>query len=294
MSEADSNSSHSPLSIAQCASLAAIFEATAPKPGNVHRGADFVDLTYPDLVLSAIAIEPAMQNAVDRSLGQTVLDAVTATRQLISTNSNLGIILLIAPLSAVPRQSPLREGVKEILRGLTATDCQLVYRAICAAKPGGVGKVAEGDIAGPAPDDLVAAMKLAADRDLVARQYATNFADLFDMVLPALLECAGRWSLSDAIVRTFLQVMHRFPDSLIGRKCGAKIAQQAADHAGSVLKSGQPEEENYQEGLADLDFWLRSDGHRRNPGTTADMIAAALFAALRDGQIRGPFDWRAW
>jgi len=41
--------------------------------------------------------------------------------------------------------------------------------------------------------------------------------------------------------------------------------------------------------LADFDFWLRSDGHRRNPGTTADLIAAALFVLLRDGLIDPPY-----
>jgi triphosphoribosyl-dephospho-CoA synthase len=79
--------------------------------------------------------------------------------------------------------------------------------------------------------------------------------------------------------------MSAFPDSLIARKCGAETAEHSAAWAGRVLDSGRPESEAYQEQLADLDFWLRTDGHRRNPGTTADLIAAGLFVALRDGLL---------
>ena len=38
----------------------------------------------------------------------------------------------------------------------------------------------------------------------------------------------------------------------------------------------------------EFDAWLRADGHRRNPGTTADLIAASLFAAFRDGILPMP------
>jgi triphosphoribosyl-dephospho-CoA synthase len=79
-------------------------------------------------------------------------------------------------------------------------------------------------------------------------------------------------------------------DSLIARKCGPEMAKKAATIAGQVLSSGKPGDETYYEALADFDFWLRSDGHRRNPGTTADLIAAALFAGLRDGLLPPP--WR--
>ncbi len=100
---------------------------------------------------------------------------------------------------------------------------------------------------------------------------------------------AAGWSLADAIVDAHLRVMAAFPDSLIARKCGPAIAEQAADRAAAVLAAGDPEDERRQRALADFDFWLRSDGHRRNPGTTADLIAAGLFAALCEGKISPPF-----
>jgi triphosphoribosyl-dephospho-CoA synthase len=132
-------------------------------------------------------------------------------------------------------------------------------------------------------------MRLAAERDRVARQYAENFVDLFEGVVPALKRGIDQdLSVPAAIVHAHLELMARWPDSLISRKCGASVAEQAAARAGAVLAAGPPGSEDYQRALADLDFWLRADHHRRNPGTTADLIAAGLFVLLRDGEIPYP------
>src|SRR5262249_31932993 len=45
------------------AQLACLIEVTARKPRNVHRLHDFDDLTYPDFLLSAAAIRPALAPA---------------------------------------------------------------------------------------------------------------------------------------------------------------------------------------------------------------------------------------
>src|SRR5438128_9084707 len=87
--------------------LACIWEATARKPGNVHRFRDFADTTYLDFVHSAIAIAPVLGSATERCLGATVLEAIRATRSLTRTNTNLGIVLLLAPLAAVPNNERL-------------------------------------------------------------------------------------------------------------------------------------------------------------------------------------------
>jgi triphosphoribosyl-dephospho-CoA synthase len=283
-----------PLTIGQCATLACVLEATAPKPGNVHRGADFEDLTYPDLILSAVAIGPAMEAAATHSAGDTILAAVEATRSAVATNSNLGTILLLAPLATVPRGAPLDGGVMKVLNRLCASDARSVYEAIRLARPGGLGTVDTADVAGDSPDDLLAAMRLAAERDLVARQYANGFREVFDLVAPTLAAGLDRgWPVDTAIVHAQLTVMSRLPDSLIARKCGAAVAQQASDRAAAVLQSGSPEEDDFWQAAGDFDFWLRSDGHRRNPGTTADLIAAGLFVLLRDGIMRLPVRWNS-
>ncbi len=280
------------LTIGQCATLACVLEATAPKPGNVHRGADFDDLTYPQLIASAVVIGPVLEGAASRPLGETILAAVQATQAAVATNSNLGTILLLAPLAAVPRERPLEQGIADVLARLTAADARYVYEAIRVARPGGMGTVATADVTGPAPDDLLAAMRLAAERDLVARQYADNFAEVFGEVIPPLKEGFERgWSPAAAVVYAQLVLLSRFPDSLIARKCGAAEAQQASDRAAHVLACGTPDDDAFWQAAADFDFWLRSAGHRRNPGTTADLLAAGLFALLRDGIMRLPLTW---
>ncbi len=178
----------------------------------------------------------------------------------------------------------------DVLSRLTADDARDFYEAIRLAKPGGLGRVDQGDVhASEVPADLLAAMRLAAERDLVARQYAENFRQIFEFVIPALTAAVAELgSVETAIVHAQLRVMQAFPDSLIARKCGPEVAMRSAAWAGQVLNSGPPGSEPYYQLLGDFDFWLRSDGHRRNPGTTADLLAAGLFALLRDGLLRPP------
>ncbi len=165
----------SELTIGQCATLACTWEVATPKPGNVHRGADFEDMTFLDFLTSAVAIGPALERAVETGLGQTVLAAVEATHQWVGTNTNLGTILLLAPLAKVPREQSLQAGIGDVLAQLNAEDAHQVYQAIRIANPGGLGQVAEMDVGQEAPPDLRAAMRVAADTDLVARQYANDY-----------------------------------------------------------------------------------------------------------------------
>jgi triphosphoribosyl-dephospho-CoA synthase len=277
------------LSIGQCATLACLLEVNAPKPGNVHRSADFDDLTLNDFAASAVAIGPILDDVEVSGVGETVLQAVLATRRVSATNSNLGMALLLAPLASVPRDEPLRTGVARVLGTLSAADAAAVYKAIVVAQPGGLGDVDEMDVRGDPPEDLIAAMQYAAERDLVARQYANGFAHVFDEAAPLIL--AGRddgLALPLAIVHAQMQLLARHGDSLIARKCGVETSQQAAQRAQRVLDSGSPHDEPYWREISNFDFWLRSDGHRRNPGTTADLIAAGLFVCLRDGLVRPP------
>lgn len=277
------------ISLGTCATLACLWEATAPKPGNVYRGADFEGLTYADFLTSAAVIGPSFDGAAQQGVGATVLAAVEATRAAVGTNTNLGMLLLFAPLAAVPRETPLVDGFAGVLGALTPQDTRNVYAAIRLAQPGGLGRVEEADVHDDAPPQgLVAAMELASERDLIARQYVNNFeqvllaADLIDLTLER------RLSLSDAIVHAHLRLLAVYPDSLIARKCGIEIAKQASAFAEGVLASGEPDSARFHDAATELDFWLRSDGHRRNPGTTADLIAAGLFVLLRDGRLEWP------
>jgi triphosphoribosyl-dephospho-CoA synthase len=279
-----------PLPIGQCATLACLLEVTAPKPGNVHRGADFEDLGFSDFAVSAVRIAPAMQRAVEQGVGATIWQAIHDTRSLVPTNTNLGMVLLMAPLAAVPREVPLDDGVRAVLGRLTPDDARLTYLAIRLAGSRALGKADEMDVADEPPADLLRAMAAARDRDLIARQYVENFSLVLDEVCPELTERLTRHTLvTEAILLAFLATLARHTDSLIARKCGIGEAREASDRAAQVLAAGEFHDERFQLELAEFDFWLRAAGHRRNPGTTADLIAAALFALLRDGRITSPF-----
>src|SRR6516162_5067835 len=126
-----------------CAQLACIWEVTACKPGNVTRYSDFEKTTFVDFLLSAAAIAPALEAAPERRVGETVLEGIRATRQVVNSNTNLGILLLLAPLAAVPRNEPLPTGLPTVLDRLDLEDTKAVYEASRLAEPGGLGQVAE-------------------------------------------------------------------------------------------------------------------------------------------------------
>jgi triphosphoribosyl-dephospho-CoA synthase len=277
------------LDIGLCAQVACIWEVTARKPGNVTRYDDFDDVTYLDFLLSAAAITPVLAAACQRRVGETVLQGVRATRQVIGTNTNLGILLLLSPLAAVPEGEDLQLGVEKVLADLDIQDSCLVYEAIRLAAPGGLGAVAEQDIRTQPTQPLREVMALVAERDLVARQYADGFAEVFNEGLPALRQGLQRTgSLEGAIVVSHLHLMASHPDTLIARKCGQAVAEEAARRARQVVGADWPSRWEDWSALQKFDAWLRADGHRRNPGTTADVVTACLFVALRQGVLSLP------
>ena len=270
------------------AHAACVLEVIARKAGNVHPGAVFADASWTDFVVSAQAVRALLDRAPPRGVGRTVLDGVQATRQVVGTNTNLGILLLLAPLCAVPDGVDLGPGVKEVLAGLTAEDAALVYQAIRLARPGGMGTADEADIASAAPASLLEAMALAAPRDAVARQYVTSFQQVFHV---AQRVASLGPPLSRAIVTAHLEQMAEEADTLIRRKCGDQVARESQSRAQRVLNAGWPDTTRSHEAFETLDAWLREDGNRRNPGTSADLIAAGLYAALWTKRIRMPVSW---
>jgi triphosphoribosyl-dephospho-CoA synthase len=279
-----------------CTQVACIWEATARKPGNVHRLADFEDVTYLDFLLSAAAIAPVLADASSRqeTVGQTILQAVTATRLVVGTNTNLGIILLLAPLALAG--SDLKAGAGRVLAASTIDDARAAYQAIRMARPGGMGTVAEQDLAAEPTRPLVEVMRLAAGHDFIARQYANGYREIFAEGVLALkggLEATGE--LEAAIILCYLRLLAAFPDTLIARKCGMAAAQEASQRARQVLETGWPHSQAGPAALAEFDRWLRAEGHRRNPGTTADLVTACLFILLRQGTINLPsqYPWQA-
>jgi len=264
--------------------LACLMEATARKPGNVHPEASFHDLTYPDFLKSAKVIAPLLANTYPRTVGSVIRESISETQKVIPSNSNLGMVLLLAPLAAVPFENSIAAGIHSVLQQLTVQDAREVYEAIRIANPGGLGQTESEDVSVEPVGTLREVMCLAADRDSVASEYANNFRIGVGTAAPVLKEL---WSQSadweEAVIRLQLRLMSDFPDTLIARKCGFEAAQQSAEHAQAVLKA-----DDFTTGLTNFDAWLRQNGNQRNPGTTADLIVAGLFIAMRDGFIPTP------
>src|ERR1700733_3414256 len=268
--------------------LASILEATAAKPGNVHPEASFEDLTYEDFVRSAVVAAPGFENAGERGVGATVLDAVQRTREAVGRNTNLGIALVLAPLTAVPAETSLEQGIGQVLANLDVRDAEQVYEAIRLANPGGLGRVDMQDVTEAPSVTLLEAMKMAADRDGIAAQYTSDFSTVLEGAkrLARFEPFAERWE--EAIVDLHVWLMAQFPDTLIARKCGPEVAAEAARFASMVLSAGGPQSAIGRSRMRYLDTWLRVNGNQRNPGTTADLVAGCLFAVLRDGLVETP------
>jgi triphosphoribosyl-dephospho-CoA synthase len=266
-------------SLADLIRLACQAEVLARKPGNVHPGASFDDLTAADFLASADAVRSHLATAGKIGVGRAVHDAVLATRGSVSSNTNLGICLLLAPCAAAAVVGgDFRLALQHVLHSLSVDDASWAYQAIRHAQPGGLGQADSQDVASEPTVTLLEAMQLAADRDGIARQYSTCFADVLEIGVPALVSHQADGP-EIAIIASHLHLMAHRPDSLIFRKCGRAVADESADRALNVLKHGWPAAG--AEDLASLDAWLRADGHRRNPGTTADLVAATIFVALQ-------------
>jgi triphosphoribosyl-dephospho-CoA synthase len=269
--------------VGDAVAAACVFEVKARKPGNVSVG----DPRYTDYLLSAAEVTLALTGAGEQPLGTTILKAIESTRRRVGHNTNLGIVLLLAPLAAVPIHVKLSEGVRDVIAKADVEDSKQVYRAIRLASPGGLGRVSEQDVSEEPTLALQAVMRLAADRDMVARQYVNGFSDVLDFGVPILAQrFAERGSLEAAIIEVHLEFMTQYPDSLIVRKRGEAEAREAARLAREALD--HPEDPSK---LARLDQWLRAEGNQRNPGTSADLVAATLFAAFRESTIAPTARW---
>jgi triphosphoribosyl-dephospho-CoA synthase len=279
------------------AQVACIWEVCARKVGNVHPGAQFIGVEFTDFLISGAVLGDALRMFRRRAgdpplVGDYVYWSVA--KGWVGSNTNLGIALLLAPLVDSDPTWDYRKSVAEELLSLRRHDASRVYSAIRDANPAGLGDSPEQDVKDEPTVTLLEAMKLAADRDMIARQYSNGFADVFDFGVPAFLAAFERYGCVEAaIIDSQLQWLAKYPDSLIARKNGETVAEVVRSLAADVLeKGGIATAKGRRAGVA-LDRHLRSVGNKLNPGTTADLITACLFVALRENKIvpTAPFRW---
>lgn len=261
---------------------ACLAELAALKPGNVHAYAGGHDMTPADFEASAHASASAMADP-GFTVGQRILESIRRTRSVVSCNTNLGIVLLCAPLAQaalVPGEPGLRQKLRDILQGLTVDDADQAFAAIRLANPGGLGQSTRHDVQRPPAVTLREAMAEARDRDRIADQYCTDFADVFEFGLDQMAAGRARWLEPElAVTATYLGFLAAFPDSHVARKYGQEVAE-------GVMADARPLERQVQAAadpialLTDLKNFDRAlKGKGINPGTSADLTVATLFVA---------------
>ena len=279
--------------IGLAAEMACLLEASAEKPGNVNRRHDFNDTRFEDFMISAVALGAAFRSTAGDPVGTIILEAVRATRRLVGVNTNLGIVIALAPLAkaaGLEGFDKLRPAVRSVLKNLTVQDAKSTYQAIRLASPAGMGSVEQNDVRDEAVNiTLRQAMEQARAWDALAGEYADDFRITFDLGLPALqealIECPG---VSEAVVQTFLSILAQTPDTLIARKKGRPVAEEVSARAGEILKLGGVLDPRGIEEMEKFDLMLRDEKHTLNPGTTADLVAAVLFVYLVENDLQLP------
>ncbi len=279
-----------PDKVSLAAQIACLLEVSAAKPGNVTPFAEFADTRYTDFLASAAIVGMVFRKAATVMAGTLILNVVRETQRLVRRNTNLGIALLFAPLAKAALLGggrSLRLRLHGVLASLTPTDGQKVYEAIRLAKPGGLGEAQHFDVRttrGWVP--LLAAMRNATERDSIAREYTSDFELTFTIGVPALKECVKESGDPEvSIVQTYLTLLSRVPDSLIARKCGCEEAARVSRRADEILALGGAFTQRGRKRLAEFDRALRRRGNRLNPGTTADLTAAAIYAVMLEEGI---------
>ena len=276
-----------PEAVAKAFNDACLAELDALKPGNVHRFADGHRMSVADFEASAAAAAPLI-GAAGLSVGARIERAVAATKDAVGQNTNLGIILLASPLAQAalePGASDLLDGLIRILANLDVDDARAAYRAIRTAAPGGLGEAPEHDVANEPGVTLLEAMRAAETSDRIAWNYTHGFVDIFDLGLKWLEGGKTRWGHVPWVATyVYLGFLAHIPDTLIERKFGDDIASEVRDEA-RPIEAGLSQCSSPEAMAAPLAAFDRSLKERNlNPGTSADLTVATLFAASLAGR----------
>jgi triphosphoribosyl-dephospho-CoA synthase len=265
-------------------------ELDALKPGNVHRFAEDDRMSVAEFEASARVAAPALA-ASGLSVGQRIRRSVEATIDAVGHNTNLGIILLCAPLAAASldgADGDLRKRLSNALARLNVADAQDVYAAIRRAKPGGLGEALAHDVSEIPKITLIEAMQAAEGRDRIAWNYTHDFTDIFDVGVPLLTRATAQSnSRASATTSVYLGFLAAIPDTLIARKFGMAQAIEVQEEAKALtarFHNSTGHEVRHRDLMA-FDRALKARG--LNPGTSADLTVATLFAASLQALERG-------
>lgn len=253
------------------------------KPGNISVYSGGEKLSVDDFLNSAKASAEPITDPTS-SLGLRILNAISATQAAVNTNTNLGMVLLMAPLIQAmlkkAQDESLSDSIIKVLASTTVQDAVDVYQAIRLANPGGMGAKSDQDLSEEPSVTLLNTMKIASKWDLVAAQYSNNFDEIFNFGVPRYQTLIEKWGDEKwAATGLFLSYLRDYPDSLIERKYGLLKAREISDMISDLemelCHSDSPG--RYEAQLLEIDRQLKRN--LINPGTSADLTAASIFAA---------------
>jgi len=294
-----------PILISKVAQIASVLEVSGhPKPGNVHRTHDFEDMVFEDFLISGIVIGEEIKKAAQRglkfkgetdkfhqiNLGKLIKDAVLETNKWIANNTNLGIVMLLTPISAAAGMSSnmdeLRNNVENIMKKTTPQDAVELYDAINIADAGGMGKQENFDVTSQeAKNKLIEenvsmydVLNISSKWDLLAFELTHKMPVTFELGFPTFLDVKAKYGINRATVQTFLTILSNYPDTLISRKYDDDVAREVSQDAKNILKKGGILTDTGLKMLELFDQKLISS--QLNPGTTADLTASSIMVGL--------------
>jgi triphosphoribosyl-dephospho-CoA synthase len=304
--------------ISKCLELAILFEVSADKPGNVNLITGFEGTRYEHFLASAVAAFPWFQVAAERGIavsnGEITVGGVRIGQIIRNCvwdinawqhggNTLLGTVILLSPIAAAAGMTyamnenvfeiqQLRENLKRITESTLPEDAADVYEAIKIAKPSGLGKAPELDVNDSGSINrivkenitLYQVFKIASAYDRVCSEWVSNYPITFEVAYPYLIrQIKETKDLNKTIIHTFLKVLAEYPDTFITRKIGIEKAKKVSVKASEILELGGLETSLGQKSLHKFDCELRKSSNDLNPGTTADIVAAALALCILNG-----------
>ena len=285
-----------PNEIGKIVQIASALEVSGyPKPGNVHRTRDFDDMVFEDFLISGVVIGDTIRELAQRTvenkndlskvgLGRAILDAVSETDKWIKNNTNLGIVMMCAPIAASAAISndmiELRENVGKLMYATTVEDAINLYDAINIASAGGMGSQEDYDVTSDSAKDELRAnnqtmydvLKISAPWDRLASELTSKMPVVFEIGYPKYKELRENNSINISGVLTFLTILYQVPDTLISRKYGDDLASKVSKKTAELLK--YQDENDFNKRLKSFDDELFNN--HENPGTTADLTAATI------------------
>lgn len=295
--------------IAQLGEIATLLEVSAyPKPGNVHRTQDFDDMIYEDFLISGTVLRESLEivaynaskyypNLLDKiQIGDAILQSIKTTNKLVNTNTNLGISMLMIPISAgcgaLENETSiynLPKMVDIIMKNTRSEDAVALTKAILLSKAGGLeNKTSDYDVNNKNTIEeiitnninLYDLFKISSKYDKISYELINGLPVISEIGYPTYCKYEEEYSKNDVTLETYLTLLSKVPDTLISRKYGDEVAEDVTKRAKDILKNTEIATKERIKEMKEFDKYLRKNKY--NPGTTADFTAASLFVGLVD------------